>query len=180
MKNATSSLDLSITVTAPSGRRFVPYLRRHVLAAHAFLKSPLVELSVALVGDKTMSELHVQFMSIDEPTDVLTFPLEVNARGRATSGEVVVCVPEARRRAKAHRTDLARELLLYAIHGMLHLDGYDDQTDADFRTMHAAEDDILQQIGVGPAGVGKPPPQARAHVKFLRRPMNDQVSMTNK
>lgn len=113
------------------------------------MKTPLVELSVALVGDKTMSDLHLRFMSIPGPTDVLTFPLDVDERGRATSGEIVICVPEARRRAKAHGSEPARELLLYAVHGMLHLDGWDDQTPAEFKAMHREEDKILTRIGVG-------------------------------
>ena len=113
------------------------------------LRPPLAELSLALVGDAKMSALHEQFMGIAGPTDVLTFPLDEDARGRVTAGEVVVCVPEARRRAKTEGTDLRREALLYALHGMLHLCGYDDRTPADFARMHRAEDRILAQIGVG-------------------------------
>jgi probable rRNA maturation factor len=97
-----------------------------------------------------MSKLHAQFMGIEGPTDVLTFPLEDDARGRVTAGEVVVCVPEARRRAKDHKERPERELLLYALHGMLHLSGYDDRTAADFRRMHRTEDKILTQLGIGP------------------------------
>jgi probable rRNA maturation factor len=102
-----------------------------------------------LVGDKTMSELHERFMNIPGPTDVLTFPLEHDARGRCVAGEVVVCVPEARRHAKERRTSVRDEVLLYAIHGMLHLSGFDDRTPSDYRTMHRTEDRILTQLGVG-------------------------------
>jgi len=97
-----------------------------------------------------MSELHAQFMGIPGPTDVLTFPLDQDDSGNIVAGEVVVCVPEARRQAKARGTSVERELLLYALHGMLHLCGYDDRTSAAFRAMHAAEDRILTQLGVGP------------------------------
>jgi len=97
-----------------------------------------------------MSALHKQFMGISGPTDVLTFPLDVDAGGRPVAGEVVVCVPEARRRAKEHGVSLERELLLYALHGLLHLCGYDDRTDASFRAMHRTEDQILTRLGVGP------------------------------
>jgi probable rRNA maturation factor len=124
--------------------------------------SPLEELSIAMVGDQQMSELHERFMSIAGPTDVLTFPLENDARGRTTSGELVLCVPEARRRAREHRVLLAHELLLYAIHGMLHLSGYDDRTDRGYKTMHSTEDDLLCRLGIGPvfrpasAGANRP------------------------
>ena len=151
-RRAAAPLDL--TITAAAGKPLVPYLRRHLRAAHAVLKPSLAELSVALVGDATMADLHERFMGIPGPTDVLTFPLDEDARGRVTAGEVVVCVPEARRRAKAEGTDLRREVLLYALHGMLHLSGYDDQTPAEFARMHRAEDRILSQIGVGTVFTG--------------------------
>jgi probable rRNA maturation factor len=141
---------LTLEISAATGARYVPSLRRNLLRAHAILKPALGEMSLALVGDGRMAKLHAQFMGIAGPTDVLTFPLDEDARGRVTSGEVVVCVPEARRRAKDHNERPERELLLYALHGMLHLSGYDDRTAADFRRMHRTEDKILTQLGIGP------------------------------
>lgn len=97
-----------------------------------------------------MSRLHEQFMGISGPTDVLTFPLEIDRRGRPTSGEIVVCVGEARRQARARGLPVRHELLLYAIHGLLHLCGFDDTSEAAFRKMHEAEDTILSRLGIGP------------------------------
>ena len=114
------------------------------------LRAGLTEMSVALVGDARMSELHEQFMGIAGPTDVLTFPLETDARGQVTEGEVVICVTEARRRAPEHGVPLEHELLLYALHGMLHLCGYDDRTQRAYLKMHRTEDQILQRLGIGP------------------------------
>ena len=156
---------MELSVSASAGKRFVPFLRTHLRGAHAIIKPALSELSVALVGDAKMSALHVQFMNIPGPTDVLTFPLEEDEAGQVTAGEVVVCVPEARRRAKVEGTDERREVLLYALHGLLHLCGYDDRTAADFKAMHEAEDRILTQLGIGavfatsPAATGKAPAQ---------------------
>lgn len=141
---------LDLTLTAATGSEHVAYLRKHVRAAHVLLAPPLVELSLALVGDKRMSDLHVRFMDIAGPTDVLTFPLDEDGRGRVTAGEVVVCVPEAKRRCGDHGVTLRQELLLYAVHGLLHLCGFDDRTDRDYRRMHRKEDEILAQLGVGP------------------------------
>ena len=130
---------------------FLPsYLRKHLKSAHALLSPPLTDLSLALVGDKKMSALHLQFMSLPGPTDVLTFPLDLNAKGKPLSGEVVICVPEARRRCQESGTELNKELLLYALHGLLHLCGFDDRTDRQFRRMHRMEDEILTRLGVGP------------------------------
>jgi len=124
-------------------------LRRHLRTAHRLVSSPLQELSIALVGDAQMSKLHRQFMNLAGPTDVLTFPLEQNARGQATAGEIIICVPEARRQARWRRSRVEEELLLYALHGMLHLNGMDDRTPAGFRKMHQSEDEILTRLGVG-------------------------------
>src|SRR5204862_7574758 len=129
---------LALTLTPEQGARFVPYLRRYLRAAHGILRPPLREMSVALVGDRRMAKLHEQFMGVASPTDVLTFPLDVDARGKVLSGDVAVCVPEARRQARPHGVTTERELLLYALHGLLHLCGYDDRTDAAFATMHRA------------------------------------------
>jgi probable rRNA maturation factor len=139
-----------LQINAATGRRSVPFLRRNLLRAHAILKPALTEMSLAIVGDARMAKLHAQFMGIEGPTDVLTFPLDADARGRITSGEVVVCAAEALRRAKDHKERPERELLLYALHGMLHLCGYDDRTAPDFRRMHRTEDKILTQLGIGP------------------------------
>ena len=139
-----------LTIHPSAGAAFVPYLRRHLRGAHRILRPALRELSVALVGDREMSALHERFLRVSGPTDVLTFPLDHDRRGRVVGAEVVVCVPEARRRAKAEGVAVERELLLYALHGMLHLCGHDDRTDASFRAMHRAEDLILTRLGVGP------------------------------
>lgn len=146
----TPAVPLRLSVTAVTGATLAPYLRRHIAAAHAMLKPPLVELSIALVGDRRMAELHQQFLGVAGPTDVLTFPLEVDRRGRPLSGEVVVCVPEARRRGMAEGTGLRREVLLYALHGLLHLCGFDDRTRSGFAAMHRIEDAILTSLGIGP------------------------------
>ena len=127
------------TRRAPAGE--TPARRRRI---------DLREMSLALVNDARMSALHRQFMGIHGPTDVLTFPIDEDERGGVTSGEVVVCVPEARRQARRHTIPVRLELLLYSLHGMLHLLGYDDRTARDFRTMHRTEDDILTRLGFGP------------------------------
>ncbi len=114
------------------------------------LRPALRELSLAMVGDATMASLHEEFLRIPGPTDVLTFELDHDSHGRVISGEVVICVPEARRQAKKRRSPVERELLLYALHGMLHLIGFDDRTDAGYRNMHEKEDEVLTELGAGP------------------------------
>jgi probable rRNA maturation factor len=153
-----------LSISATTGRALVPFLRRHVIAARRALNSGrgrargrgcgLRELSVALVGAAKMSALHERFMHLKGPTDVLTFPRDGDSRGRTISGEVVVCVPQARRRAAERGISMRAEVLLYAVHGMLHLCGYDDRTDRDYRLMHRTEDQILSRLGFGPVFSG--------------------------
>ena len=135
-----------LEIHALISKAHVQFLERHLRAANTHLQRPLVELSIALVNDRTMSDLHQRYLNIAGPTDVLTFPLEEKKRG----GEIVICVPEALRRAKEHGASVRNELLLYAIHGMLHLSGMDDRTQRGFERMHRMEDRILSAIGIGP------------------------------
>lgn len=139
-----------LTITPLAGVRYVPFLRRYLPRAARFMRSPLRELSVVLVGDARMATLHQQFLNIPGPTDVLTFPFEADRRDRVISGEIIICTAEAVRSARRLGTAAEREVLLYAIHGLLHLHGLDDRTDAGFRTMHRTEDAILTRLGLGP------------------------------
>lgn len=141
---------LTVVAESPNARAHLPYLRRMVRRVLPTVAPDLQDLSIALVGDRRMAALHEQFTQITGPTDVLTFELDHDRRKRVTSGEIVICVPYARRAAAAAGTDLRRELLLYAIHGMLHLAGHEDRTRRGFERMHRAEDRILTELGVGP------------------------------
>src|SRR4051812_47007805 len=103
----SSSFNLSIHAGAFAA--FAAYLRRHVRAANRLLPHRLKDVSIVLVNDAIMSDLHKRYMNIAGPTDVLTFPLD------ESSGEIVICVPEAKRRAKEHQSTPQNEVLLYAI-----------------------------------------------------------------
>jgi probable rRNA maturation factor len=127
-----------------------------LIAAHSILDPPLMELSIALVADAQMCELHERYLKVTGPTDVLTFEVDENDEDHITSGEVVICVDEANRQALQRGSTTREELLLYALHGMLHLCGFDDRTPAGYRKMHRKEDEILTQLGVGPVFAAKP------------------------
>lgn len=104
-------------------------------------------LSVAVVGDSEIALLHERFLGLRGPTDVLAFPL---AKGSGTPGaesvfgEVVVSADTAAREAARRGLRPERELALYAIHGALHLVGYDDRTEAARRRMRRAERKYLK------------------------------------
>jgi probable rRNA maturation factor len=138
-----------LTIPPGSVKSYVPFVRRHLRRAAKLLRSPLRELTVAFVNDSQMTELHEQFMGLRSTTDVLTFPIDEDRRGRAVSGEVYVCIPEARRQARLRGIPVQHEVLLYALHGMLHLSGFDDRTHPEYRRMHRREDQILTRLGIG-------------------------------
>ena len=134
---------LSYTAAAPGPHRpYLAYLRRWLPKAVAQIKRPPAVVTISLVGDRKMAALHQQFLQIAGPTDVMTFELDHDARGRVTEGEVVVCVAYATRAAKRQGHDARREILLYALHGILHLSGFDDLVEAEHRRMHREEDRI--------------------------------------
>ncbi len=140
---------LKLSITAHAGTKHVAYLRKYLTAAWPMVEGAPKVLSVGLVGDEHMARLHKQFLKIDGPTDVLTFELDHDKNDHCTGGEVIVCVPEAERRAEELNIDPANELLLYALHGLLHLSGYDDKTPARYQAMHEREDEILTALQIG-------------------------------
>lgn len=97
---------------------------------------PAGELSIAFLTDAALADLHARFLNDPSTTDVITF--EGNA-AMNTAGEICVSVDTAARYARRKGTDFSRELLLYVIHGWLHLAGYDDLRPARKRRMRAAE-----------------------------------------
>jgi probable rRNA maturation factor len=106
--------------------------------------------SVNIVKDREMAALHERSMGIGGTTDVLTFDMrEGSEAGEALDLDTVVCVDEARRRAEELGHSVREELLLYCVHSLLHVQGYDDGTAAEARRMHRREDEILEAIGVG-------------------------------
>jgi probable rRNA maturation factor len=106
-------------------------------------------LSVALVNDATMTDLHQRYMGIAETTDVLTFDLS-EPGSAAVDGEIIICADVAARESASRSHAFADEVLLYAVHGCLHLLGYDDMTDDAAARMHAREDELLTTLGIGP------------------------------
>jgi probable rRNA maturation factor len=104
------------------------------------------EISLALIDDAQMHQLNRQFLAHDEPTDVLTFP-GLEHSPDSLSGEIIISVDTARRCAAEWGTGVEGELLLYFIHGLLHLLGYDDLRESDAARMREMEKKFLEQAG---------------------------------
>jgi probable rRNA maturation factor len=124
------------------------WLQDRLLAAVAHVAHPVDRITVAIVGDEKMRALNETHRGVSDTTDVLSF--ERREAGGAIEADIVVCADEAARRATEMGHPIEQELLLYALHGVLHCAGFDDQTNEDFEAMHVEEDRILTAIGVGP------------------------------
>lgn len=85
--------------------------------------------TVRLAGVDEVRELNRAYRGKDRATDVLSFPLGEKLPGGRYAGDVLICVPVAEEQARRNGQSLGRELLLLAIHGLLHLQGQDHETD---------------------------------------------------
>jgi probable rRNA maturation factor len=119
--------------------RVRPLLRR-LKAALPLLPGPLPEqidaIEIILVERVVMARVHGDFLNDPTETDVITFPY----------GEILVCPAVAREQSPGHGLDVEQEVLLYALHGLLHLVGYDDTTPALVRRMARAQSRLLKKV----------------------------------
>ena len=113
------------------------------------------EISVAFVDDAEIQRINREFLRHDHPTDVISFPLqpadgpaaESSGPARRIEGELVVSLDTARRVAESHGWSLEAEVILYVVHGLLHLCGHDDQTASARSAMRCREREILSTLG---------------------------------
>lgn len=147
-------------------------------AIHQVLMQELVDsasISVALVTDAEIQRINRQFLGHDYPTDVISFLLnEPSSTGSEDAleladnesagdhhpgqflqidGELIVSTETAIREAGGHGWSPREELLLYVVHGLLHLCGYDDVTDESRPVMRSREREMLALWGCCPTGL---------------------------
>jgi probable rRNA maturation factor len=103
------------------------------------LPKDLAEIHIVLVDRATIARVHGQFMDDPTETDVITFPY----------GEILVCPAVAHSRACELGLKPDDEVLLYGLHGLLHLTGYDDTTTKLAREMAAAQEKLLKKCSGG-------------------------------
>ncbi|MBO0802664.1 MAG: rRNA maturation RNase YbeY [Nocardiopsaceae bacterium] len=147
---------------------------------------PLAELSVLLVDESAMSELHMKWMEEPGPTDVLSFPMDElrppglsgatasSARGTGEDrgvppdllGDVVVCPSVARRQARRAGHSAQAEMELLCVHGILHLLGYDHADPEEEAEMFGLQAELLRTWR---AGVAARRGEAARHSEEARR-----------
>jgi len=120
-----------------------------------------LEISLVITDDEAIRRLNATYRGIDQPTDVLSFPLQTIEELRAPQpptgapafvgppdevlrlGDIVVSFPRAEEQAADYGHSLARELAYLTLHGVLHLLGYDHEDEAERRVMRAKEEAAL-------------------------------------
>lgn len=112
------------------------------------------EISIAIVDNPTIRELNQQYLSHDYDTDVLSFLLECNTidtpvksdlrgSGKSIEGEIIISAEMAVSMAEHYHWPAGQEFLLYVVHGLLHLCGYDDLSDEELKVMRLREQQIF-------------------------------------
>lgn len=117
------------------------------------------EVSVVLADDPYIHELNLQYRGKDRPTDVLSFALnegeepEIVADADLTPtvllGDIVISLETAARQAEEYNHGLEREVAYLTVHGMMHLLGYDHETEEEREEMRGEEEHVLQLLGIG-------------------------------
>ena len=135
-----------MTITLANRQRRVPlklgWLRRFAWLALSECQSEcadgryalqhLPEVEVTIVSDRVIGQVHKEFMDIPGATDVITFE----------HGEIVMSADTAKSYATEHSHSVEEELALYTVHGLLHLNGFEDTTSRDAARMHKVQDRI--------------------------------------
>ena len=106
------------------------------------------KINVVLVDSDTIRQYNRDFLQHDYPTDVISFPAEDRRSEGYLEGEVLACTEIANERAKEFGWTAEEELLLYIVHGMLHLTGYNDTNSEQQAAMQEKERTYLETLGI--------------------------------
>ncbi len=126
-------------------------LIRHIL--HSLRVHPEAEVSVILLDEQGIERLHVDWMDLDGPTDVMSFPMDELRPGTSGSltpagmlGDLVICPQVAARQAESGGHSTEDEILLLATHGTLHLLGFDHEEPEEKEEMFSLQRTLLEEF----------------------------------
>lgn len=126
-------------------------------ARHESLQGQTVEMSVIFVDNEQIRQINAQYRNKDAITDVITFALEDEVENEVKIvgvplprmlGDVFISLPRTREQAERFGHSFVRELSFLAVHGFLHLLGYDHQTKAEEEVMFGKQEAILNELGI--------------------------------
>lgn len=127
-------------------------LERAALASLAHeARPPDSELSIILTNDARLHELNLNYLGVDSPTDVLSFPASETdpETGSHYIGDILISIPRAQDQANAADHSLEAEVQLLVVHGVLHLTGHDHAKAEEKARMWKAQAEILEGLGLG-------------------------------
>ncbi|MFW6251767.1 MAG: rRNA maturation RNase YbeY [Halanaerobium sp.] len=101
------------------------------------------EVSIAFVSNQQIKELNSKYRDTDQTTDVLSFPID-----EEMLGDIIISAKRAAEQALEYGHSLKRELAYLTVHGMLHLFGYDHQSEEEKKEMRQKEERVLTQLGI--------------------------------
>jgi probable rRNA maturation factor len=109
------------------------------------------ELSIILTNDERLHELNLNYLGIDAPTDVLSFPASETdpETGAHYIGDILISIPRAQTQAEVAGHSLESEVQLLVVHGVLHLFGHDHAEAEEKARMWKAQAEILERLGLG-------------------------------
>ena len=125
-----------------------------VKAAEAALKNrgKWGNITFSVVDDEEIHQVNREYRNVDRPTDVISFPANegesIAALPDGFLGDIMISLPRAEAQAEEYGHSLKRELSFLAVHGTLHLLGYDHMTDEEAKEMFALQDEILNEMGI--------------------------------
>ncbi len=108
------------------------------------------ELTIRISDDDTIQQFNKAYLGIDAPTDVLSFPEDFTDpdTGNPYLGDIIISYPTAFQQAQAGGHPVEDELKLLAVHGILHLLGYDHANEAEKNDMWRVQSQILEELGI--------------------------------
>lgn len=108
-----------------------------------------MSLTIVFQEDELLHRMNKQFLEIDAPTDVLSFPAEYKDPDTQESylGDILISVPRAIEQASEENHSVEEELQMLVVHGVLHLLGYDHMEEFDKERMQEAQSTILRRLG---------------------------------
>jgi len=145
------------TVTGLEQEKLTALLKTGIQEAVALGGGPAAaEVSLTLVDDARIWELNREYRGVDRPTDVLSFALtesgddepEIVGYSDDVLGDIVISVDRALAQAEEFGHSLEREIVYLAVHGTLHLLGYDHETNVEGKLMRQKEEEVMAAIGL--------------------------------
>lgn len=115
----------------------------------------MTEVDITIVDDEEIHTLNRDYRNVDRPTDVLSFaldegeeeePMLLDGPEEHLLGDIIISAETAQRQGEEFGHGLEREIVYLAVHGLLHLLGYDHMTDEDKKVMRAKEEEALREI----------------------------------